>query len=76
MAGIHTCTFVFSLNRLNKLCWSMTENKTESRWSKSHELKLITRLEDLLSLHFTMYHTLVKQGFTKIVQLQRDNNKP
>ena len=49
-----TCTCVFSLNRLNKLCWSTSQNNTESKWSKSHELKLITRLEDFLILHFTI----------------------
>ncbi|XP_078356578.1 cyclin-D-binding Myb-like transcription factor 1, partial [Oculina patagonica] len=27
---------------LNGLCWSMAENKTESKWTKNHELKLIT----------------------------------
>ena len=52
---LHTCTCVYSINRLNKLCWSMSENDTKSKWSKSHELKLITRLEHLLSLH---YHVL------------------
>ena len=39
---------MFSLNRLNKLCWSKTEHKTEGKWTtKNHELKLITRLEGL-----------------------------
>ena len=51
--ALHTCTCVYSLNRLNKLCWNMSQNNTGSKWSKRHELKLITRLEDL---HFAIIH--------------------
>lgn len=34
----------------------MSQNRTERKWSKSQELKLITRLEDILVLHFAIVH--------------------
>lgn len=41
----------------------MSQNHTERKWSKSQELKLITRLEDILILHFGIVHvTAVKIG--------------
>jgi len=67
---VHVCI----LNRLNKLCWSMSQNATGSKWSKSHELKLITRLEDLLSLHFAILHVTCKYSKNGQAFLSKNSN--
>jgi len=59
---------------LNKLCWSMSQNATKSKWSKSRELKLITRLEDLLISHFPIIHVTCKYSKNGQAFLSKNSN--